>query len=598
MPIAATIQYNLLFAENGELTGVLGKAEFFPSREQLESERQLFSAVFEAMSEGLFITDSQGYIIKANAALCDLTGYSEQELTGTHCSILWRAHYGPEFFKKINDRLSKSSLWKEEVLFQRADGRARPGFLSFCSTLNADHEIQNYVGTLIDIAEQKKNERFIHRLEYYDPLTGLANRRMFCTRLEEIIAQATKQNSGLAVLFIDLDRFKPVNDSWGHRVGDQLLRQIALRLKQILSDAEVLARVGADEFAILIQASDIEFMYQAAVRMATSVQAQFRAPIQFEEREIFASASIGIALYPGDGHSAESMLRNADTAMVAAKNSGYHSYQFYDRKMHKDAKSRLTMENALRRALINESLELSFQPQFSIRSGAMSGIEVLARWTHSELGEVKPTEFIPLAEQTGLIIPLGDWVFQHTCEKIAHWRTLGIAFDKVSVNVSVFQFKRNDFADWVLFQLRRHHIDPASIELEITESALMENIDQSVQILTRLKASKLRIAIDDFGTGYSSLNYLRKLPVDTLKIDRVFVEDIVNNENTWQLTKNMIAIAKSLRMSVVVEGVENWEQYRLLRGFDCDEVQGHIMSKPLKEESLINLVTKTPKVGA
>lgn len=588
--ISATIQFSLLFDENGAVTGALGIADFMPSRELLESERQLFSAIFESISEGIFVTDRNGYILRANPAFYDVTGYAPQQILGVHCGHLWKHSHGPELFRRIRQALTRDRSWREETVYTRANGETRPALVSFNQTHNLKHEVQHYVGVLMDIADKKQNERKIHRLAFYDSLTEVPNRRLFNERLEVAVADAETGGTVLAVLFLDLDRFKPVNDSLGHSAGDQLLKGVARRLLYCLGEGDTVARMGGDEFAIILRDLPDELAEQTAIKMASRVLAQFFSPFMIASREVFTSCSIGIALYPHHGRSAEVLLRSADTAMYAAKRAGKNNYQFFDEIMNKRAMDRLIMENAMRKALVNEDFELYFQPQYSVPNGVMTGVEVLLRWDHPQFGDVKPVEFINLAERTDLIIPLGEWVFQQVCEKMSLWYQQGIRLGRVSVNVSANQFKRKDFAEWVLFQVQRYGVDPAQLEIEITESALMEDVEHSLTVLTALRRAHIRIAIDDFGTGYSSLSYLRRFPISTLKIDKVFIDDIAVDRGTLELTQTVIAIAKSLKLGVIAEGVETWDQYRLLSQHGCDEVQGFYMSRALPEAALLELV--------
>lgn len=588
--VSATIQFSLLFDELGSIIGTLGIAEFFPSRELLESERQLFAATFDAVTEGFFITDRSGFILRANPALYELTGFSPKELLGLHCSHLWRGRYGPELFRRIRHSLQRDNKWRGECDFVRQSGETRPAILSFSQTHNFRNKVQNYVGMLMDIADKKRDEMRIYRLAHYDSLTGVANRRLFNERLRDAVSDAEDNGSRLAVLFLDMDRFKPVNDSLGHGAGDQLLKSVARRLMYCLGEGDTVARMGGDEFALVLRDLPSEEAEQTAIKMASRVLAQFFAPFLIDGREVYSSCSIGISLYPHHGQNAEILLRSADTAMYAAKRAGKNNYQFYDEEMNKRAMDRLIMENAMRKALVREEFNLFFQPQYSVLNGVMTGIEVLLRWDHPVFGTVRPLEFIDLAEQTDLIIPLGEWVFQQTCEKIIQWQQSGVQFGRVGVNVSANQFKRDDFAEWVLFQVQRYGVNPAHLELEITESAIMDDVEHSLQMLEKLQQASIRIAVDDFGTGYSSLNYLRKFPISTLKIDRVFIEDIAENEDTLQLARTVIAIAKSLNLGVIAEGVETWEQYQLLSEHGCDEVQGYYMSRALSESALLDLV--------
>ncbi len=589
-PLLATIQFSLLFDEEGAVTGALGIADFTPSRVLLESERQLFAAVFESISEGIFVTDSNGFILRTNPAFYEVTGYSPQQILGVHCSHLWKHAYGPELFRRIRHVLTRENAWREEISYANAGGEVRPALVSFSQTHNHKHEVLHYVGVLMDIADKKQNERKIHRLAFYDALTEVGNRSLFHERLAIAVEDAQNDGTVVAVLFLDMDRFKPVNDSLGHSAGDQLLKGVARRLLYCIGEGDTVARMGGDEFAIIMRDLNALSAEQTAIKTATRVLGQFFSPFMIANREVYTSCSIGIALFPQHGNSAEVLLRSADTAMYAAKRAGKNNYQFFDEAMNRRAVDRLIMENALRKALVNEDFELYFQPQYSVNNGVMTGIEVLLRWDHPQFGNVKPLEFIHLAERTDLIIPLGEWVFQQTCEKMAAWRERGIEFGRVSINVSANQFKRRDFADWVLYQVKRYGIDPGRMEIEITESALMEDVDHSLGMLKQLQDANFRIAIDDFGTGYSSLSYLRRFPLSTLKIDKAFIDDIQVDKGTLELTQTVIAIAKSLKLGVIAEGVESWEQYRLLHEQGCDEVQGFYLSRALSEVALLELV--------
>jgi diguanylate cyclase (GGDEF)-like protein/PAS domain S-box-containing protein len=589
-PLSATIQFSLLFDENGAVLGALGIADFTPSRALLDSERQLFTAVFESISEGIFVTDRNGYILRANPAFYEVTGFTPQQILGLHCGHLWKHAYGPELFRKIRHTLTRDNAWREEITYCNAEGEHRPALMSFSLTHNQKNEVQHYVGVLMDIADKKQNERKIHRLAFYDALTEVGNRSLFHERLALAVEQAQGAGNMLAVLFLDMDRFKPVNDSLGHSAGDQLLKGVARRLLYCIGEGDTVARMGGDEFAIILRNLEPQTAEQTAIKTASRVLGQFYSPFMIANREVFTSCSIGIALFPHHGTSGELLLRSADTAMYAAKRAGKNNYQFFNDAMNKRAMDRLIMENAMRKALVNEDFELYFQPQYSVANGVMTGVEVLLRWDHPQFGNVKPLEFIHLAERTDLIIPLGEWVFQQTCEKMATWRGNGIEFGRVSINVSANQFKRKDFADWVLYQVKHYGIDPARLEIEITESALMEDVEHSLAVLQQLQAAKFRIAIDDFGTGYSSLSYLRRFPISTLKIDKAFIDDIELDKGTLELTQTVIAIAKSLKLGVIAEGVESWEQYRLLHEQGCDEVQGFYLSRALSETALLELV--------
>ncbi len=582
------IQLSLLYDDFGLVKGTLGVARNITERRNIENEIQLAAAVFESSSEGIFITDEHGFILRTNSAFLQQTGYSQEEIIGRHSRVVVEQSQHEHFFRNVVESVKTHNSWRGECYYRLRNGNARPCMLSFGVTRDDTGNVKNYVGIFMDTSEKKQNEERIQRLAYYDSLTEIPNRSLFNDRLEKAIQYAERRRSSVAVLFLDLDRFKPVNDSLGHSAGDQLLRGVARRLMFCIREEDTVARMGGDEFAIVLadlpQGDDAQKM---VVKTAKRLISQFVTPFLIDGREVFTSTSVGIAIYPRDGRVGEELLKNADMAMYAAKNAGKNNYQFYDQKMNEKAMERLFIENAMRRALVNHEFSLCFQPQYSVQKGTMMGVEALLRWQHPKFGLLEPSQFIELAEETDLIIPIGEWVFQHACQKLAQWQRQGLAPGCLSINVSATQFKRKNFAEWALFQISHHHVNPATIQIEITESTLMEDVDHTLSVLNRLKEAGLKIAIDDFGTGYSSLSYLRRFPIDTLKIDREFIHDIAEQNEGGDLTRAVIAIAQSLRMGVVAEGVETEQQYEFLRQLQCDQVQGFFLCVPLQENELL-----------
>jgi diguanylate cyclase (GGDEF)-like protein len=447
-----------------------------------------------------------------------------------------------------------------------------------------------------DITERKRAEEQILHLAYFDTLTGLANRILFKDRLTQSIERARRDGKMVAVLFLDLDRFKFINDTLGHDTGDILLKEVAGRIGNCLrkSDAigrpcvgdssTVLSRLGGDEFSVLL--CDIESAEDAA-RIVKRLIEEVSKNFALEQHEIFVTASAGVALYPHDGEDAESLLKNADTAMYNAKEQGRNNAQFYTQSMNAKAYERLAMETNLRKALERQEFVLFYQPQVDLATGAVTGVEALIRWHHPELGMVSPAEFIPMAEETGLIVPIGDWVLRTACLQAVTWRAMGVFPIRVAVNLSAHQLRKKDLVRTVSEILEETHCDPRLLELEVTESAVMHNADSAISIMNSFKKMGMRIAIDDFGTGYSSLGHLRSFPVDILKIDRSFVKDISTSTDDAAITSAIIAMAGQLNLKTIAEGVETEEQLAFLRDHRCHEIQGYFVSPPVSADAVL-----------
>jgi diguanylate cyclase (GGDEF)-like protein len=429
-----------------------------------------------------------------------------------------------------------------------------------------------------DITESKRAKQEIERLAYHDALTDLPNRARFADRLEIALSQARREGHRLAILFLDLDRFKVVNDSLGHKVGDLLLQKVAIRLSQLIRGGDTLARLGGDEFIILLAKIGHD---EDAARVAQNVLELFKKPFVLGERELFVSASIGISIFPRHGEDREALVKNADIAMYRAKQEGRDNYQFHTSKHTHDAIRRLALETDLRKALDRESFCSHYQPIVDTESGRIVGAEALARWEHPLRGLLRPAEFIPIAEETGLIVPLGARILRDACARMQAWHASGHAGLRLSVNLSARQFHQQDLALQVEAILRETGLTPELLELEITESIAMQNIDASVVALRGLKALGVRITIDDFGTGYSSLSYLKKFPIDTIKIDQAFVQDVSSDSNDAAIVRAAIVMAHELKLNVIAEGVETAEQVAFLRRRRCTEMQGYLFSRPM-----------------
>jgi diguanylate cyclase (GGDEF)-like protein len=438
-----------------------------------------------------------------------------------------------------------------------------------------------------DLEERKRTERAMRHMAHHDALTDLPNRALFRDRLSHAMAQADRYHQRLAVLFLDLDRFKAINDTLGHNAGDQLLRIAAERLKGCVRECDTVARLGGDEFTVIVE--DVEDRQAAAV-VAQKIIDSFSQPFTLHGHEVFVTTSVGITLYPDDGEHLDTLLRNADAAMYRAKDCGRNNYQFYVPEMNTRARERLLLENALRRALVKEEFILHYQPRVDLRSGNVIGAEALLRWRHPERGLMAPDEFVPLLEETGLILPVGEWVLREACRQNRAWQDKGLPPVRVAVNLSVRQFLQRDLAALVASVLEETGLPPSFLELEITEELLLEHSAANAAALNRLRELGVHISIDDFGTGYSSLSYLKRLPIHTLKIDQSFVRDITLDSDGAAIVSAIIAMACNLRLNVLAEGVETEAQLAFLRAQGCNEIQGYSFSRPLDAEAFERLL--------
>lgn len=468
-------------------------------------------------------------------------------------------------------------------------------YLSIAAESDSSGKVQRLLGTIQDITERRMTEDRIRELAYYDTVTGLPNRLMFSEYLQSTIAAAQRHKRIFAVLFIDLDRFKNINDTWGHTIGDTLLQQISRRLSDCLRNVDIVARhtpgdhelsmpghtvarLGGDEFVVLL--SDLAHPEDAAV-VAQRINQTVSMPITIEEMEIFPSASIGISVYPTDGDNEADLLKRADRAMYSVKDEGRNGYQFYTANLQTLAHHKLRMEADLRKALENQEFFLHYQPKLSGENCSVLGVEALIRWQHPETGMINPDEFIPIAEETGLIVPIGEWVLNEACAQLAKWEEDGHSGLEMSVNLSAVQMRNTTFIDTVKNTISRHGLNPGKIELELTESLLMDDIHGHMKLLSQLKEFGVKLSIDDFGTGYSSLSYLKRMSIDKLKVDRSFVQEIAPDNSDAALLKGIIGLAHSLQLDIVAEGIETQQQLDLLQQFGSDELQGYFFSKPL-----------------
>ncbi|MBF0283227.1 MAG: EAL domain-containing protein [Magnetococcales bacterium] len=551
-------------------------------RRMAQAELCLAATAFEYSSEGIVVTDRHGDIQSVNPAFTTVTGYPASEAVGRNMRMLKSGRHGPDFYQQFWRALEEDGAWKGEVWNRRKDGDIFPEWVTIRAIRDGEGAIHSYVGIFSDITALKKTEDQLHYLAHHDPLTGLPNRVLLQQRLSEALLGARERNHSVAVMFLDLDRLKPINDTHGHPVGDRLLKEVAHRLAQRVRPEDLLARVGGDEFVIVSRhvAEPAE-----AGRLAQSLIEALTEPFQVKDQEFFLAANIGITLFPDDDGDPDALLGDADVAMYRAKQDGANTYRFFDREMIELSVKKLSLEQALRRALERNEFMVFYQPQVEVETGRMIGVEALIRWKNPELGLISPAQFIPLAEETGLIIPIGEWVLRTACQQCVTWLEMGFAPVRMAVNLSARQFERI-LPQTVANAIHDTGIEPHMLELEVTESLLMTDMEPAIDILNQLRAQGIHLAIDDFGTGYSSLSYLKRFPIHCLKIDRAFVRDITTDPDAAAIIRTIIAMAKSLGLSLVAEGVASVEQLEFLRLLECDTVQGFLFSPPLPPEEI------------
>jgi diguanylate cyclase (GGDEF)-like protein/PAS domain S-box-containing protein len=550
-------------------------------RKRAEQQLQLTGRVFEQGGESIVITDSENRIVRVNKAFSQITGYTEAEALGRNPSMLSSGRQDADFFRVMWATLHASGLWQGELWNRRKDGSLYPEWLSISQLRDSSGAVTHYVAMATDISQRKKDEEHIRLLADFDPLTGLPNRRLLQDRIGTALAHAQRQHEPVALIFLDLDRFKNVNDSLGHHMGDNLLRQVAQRLTAALREQDTVCRLGGDEFVVLCPNIDAVGATHVAQKLLDSTHHSF----QMEPQELAITFSIGIALYPADGSTYEVLSMRADTAMYRAKQAGRNTYRFFTPEMQVESSRALQLENGLRRALELQQLHLVYQPQVSLNDDQLVGMEALLRWEHPVLGTVSPAEFIPVAEESGLILPIGEWVLRTAAQQMRTWLQAGLPLRQVAVNLSAVQFRHQNLPDLVTQVLADVGLASHYLELELTEGVAMENPRGAIEVMKNLHQRGVRLSIDDFGTGYSSLSYLKRFPVYKLKIDQSFVRDLSDDPDDRAIVVAIIGLARSLGFQTIAEGVETEGQLAFLREQGCDEVQGYWHSKPLPADA-------------
>ncbi len=575
-----------ILGASGEITHYLSIQEDISERRENEETIRLWATVFENSGEAVMITGPENRIISVNQAFTQITGYAPGEVIGQNPSMLASGRHDANFFSDMWRRLNATGHWQGEIWDRRKSGEVYPKWLGISAVRDKKEQLTHYVAVFSDISERKAAQDRIEYLARHDPLTGLPNRATLADRLELAMAHAERAGTRLAMLFLDLDRFKMINDSLGHPVGDALLQQLTLRLKAAVRETDTVSRLGGDEFVVVI--GDLQDPEMAAGVAAKLIHEVYQ-PFVIDGNRLKTSTSVGIALYPDDGRDFDTLLKKADIAMYHAKDAGRNTYRFFTEQMNSQAHERLLIQNHLQQAVDNSELILHFQPQVALDTGRIIGAEALVRWQSPVLGLVAPDRFIPMAEECGAIVAIGDWVLREACRQASLWRQAGLTPIPVAVNISALQLKHGDFVERVLRIVDETGHDPALLELEFTESILIQDVEQVVRQVQQLKASGITIAIDDFGTGYSSLSYLKRLDIDRLKIDRSFIRDIGNDPGDAAIVRAITQMARSLRLKLIAEGAETVEQTRFLISEGCREAQGFLYSRPLAAEDFAEL---------
>ncbi len=569
----------LLHSEQGKLQGAVVTALNITELKDRETKLRLSAKVFNNSSEAIFITDPKGTIIDVNAAFCSITGYDRSEILGRNPRILKSKLHDQSFYKNLWRSLLNDGEWKGEIWDRRKNGEFCPMLISINAVTDKNGELTHYVAISTDISHQKQAEQELKQLAYYDVLTKLPNRSLFKDRFEHEICSAQRNNTRLALFFLDLDHFKNINDTLGHWAGDCLLQIIATRIQNCLRKTDTVSRLGGDEFTIILPGLTGIIDTTELAKKLIDVMA---TPVQIKEHTVFVGVSIGIAVFPDDGDDFYTLTKHADTAMYASKAKGRGMFQYFEAGMNEAAHQRLLLENALRLAIEQEEFQLYYQPKADSNLNRITGAEALIRWKRPGFGVVPPDRFITIAEETALIIPLGTWILKTACLQASLWAGKLTGF-RVAINLSPLQLLADDFIAVLDRILAETGANPAWIELEVTEGLIMHDIDKASKRLHQIRERGIHVAMDDFGTGYSSLSYLQKLPIQTLKIDRSFIKAYINDPASSEAAfiKTIVSLGQVLNMKVVAEGVETESQLTLLQSYGCDEIQGYYLSPPL-----------------
>ena len=556
-------------------------------RIEFESGLQRAAIVFDNTLEGIFITDKNSIIMSTNQAFSNITGYRKEDVIGKTPRIMKSDYHDQKFYDDFWASIKEKGAWQGEIWNRRKDGGIFPSWQTVTAVKDNQDNISHFVSVFSDITEKKMTEEHIQHLAHHDALTNLPNRLLFNERLGQAIKHAGRNKKIVALLFLDLDRFKNINDSLGHPAGDDILQKISQRLLEQVRGEDTVARLGGDEFTILLDSLDCD---QDAILVAQKVLDAFAAPFPIRGHQLSLTVSIGIGLYPQDGTNVDTLLRNADAAMYRAKEQGKNNYQFYTQELTNNAFERVSIENKLRLAIKCGELQLHYQPQLSLNDNKIVGVEALLRWNHPQDGMISPAKFIPVTEETGLIVEIGEWALRTACHQAKQWIDNNVPFGSMAVNISGIQVQRSDIVATVAKALEESGLPPERLELEITESIIMHDTEQAIKIMEALRALGVSLSIDDFGTGYSSLSALQQFPISTLKIDQSFVRNVVSNPDDATIVDTIIQMGRNMDMDVVAEGVEDEAQLVFLQKLGCTYVQGLLFGDPMSSDNYLELL--------
>ncbi|SDI80924.1 PAS domain S-box-containing protein/diguanylate cyclase (GGDEF) domain-containing protein [Ferrimonas sediminum] len=579
-----------VISETGEVVGVIGMTRNISQRKAFQDQLSLAATVFANSVEGVLITDRHGTIIEVNNAFTEITGYRREEAISLNPRILKSGRYDNGFYETMWQSLTQEGQWQGELWNRRKDGSLYPQMTTLSAVYDDHRRIRYYVAVFADISEQKQAEERLAHMAYHDPLTGLPNRAKMQAELKLAIERAEERQQQMAVVFVDVDHFKLINDSAGHLVGDEVLCEVANRLKQQVRQVDTVARIGGDEFVVLLSGIPDS---QAATAVVSKLMALFERPFELGSGDqLRLTSSLGIALFPQDGRNSDTLLKHADSAMYRAKQQGRNSFSFFTQSQNERSLEHLKLQSDLHDAIANHELHLNYQPQYDLASNRIVGIEALIRWHHPRLGVLGPARFINMAERMGLITDIGLVVLTQACHQASQWLSQGLEFGRIAVNVAGPQLLRRDFSDEVQAVLKQTGCPASALELEVTENFLIQNPDDAIRNLNQLRALGIHIAIDDFGTGYSSLSYLKRLPLTTLKIDQSFVHGISVDADNQVIAKAIISMGNSLSLNVIAEGVETREQAQFLAENGCEQAQGFLFSRPVNDSAILKLLTQ------
>ena len=574
---------------DGQAIGIMGVARRITTEYQTSDRLQLAAQVFEHAAEGIVITSPQGIIEMVNPAFTRITGYTADEVVGQTPNLLHSGRHGHDFYETMWSSINNVDLWQGEVWNRRKNGEVYPEWLNISTVRDDAGNVAHYLGIFSDISDVKHSEQKLEHMAHHDALTGLPNRILLNDRIDTALRRAKRAEGMVAVVFLDLDRFKDINDSFGHATGDEVLKHVARRLVETVRTEDTVARLGGDEFVILMEevGSPAE-----ADQAAERILACLHPPMTVDHHEFFVGASLGISMYPRDGSDVDALIRNADTAMYQAKRLGRNSIQRYAEQQTESARQRMRMETSLRRAVEDSAFEVWLQPQVELGSGKLTGFEALCRWPTGDGKYVPPSDFIPLAETTGLIVSIGEFVLRQTCRTITTWRASGLTPPTIAVNVSGRQLRRLDFLSSLCTILEEEGCRPEWLELEVTESDILKDAEPAIATLHGIREMGIGLSLDDFGTGFSSLSYLKRLPIQMLKIDRSFVDGLPGDANDRAIVTAVLAMGRSLGLRVLAEGVETAAQVSALRLMGCTLAQGYRFGRPALPDTFTQLVAQ------